>query len=459
MWLALSTCAHRGSAVVGGDDPQPEAAPARPLDRYRAAFALTWNGARIGYASERFRDNQLFRREEITVRRGDALVQLVTILTIATDDAGRAQRIAVERRVGATITRGRAWRAGDRWRVRFGDEPERTVSGAAVPIELVPLAMARAGLRRFDGDVLLSGYGFAAASISVRPSGRADQLAVSVTTGAGRAITLVDLSADGTIARVRGEVGAQRIARGELGAPFRPPELVDTSSMPVVGVAPSSGVVRLRMSNAPPRLPPALPGQTIERHGNEWRVTLHGGDHGDARLSSRQDGRVDPAIRGIAMGIIRNAGARSPHAKLVALTRATGSLLSADMATPVHEARAALALGRGDCTSHSALLASLAAAVGLEARLVTGFRLDGDRMVRHRWVIGRLGRRWMAVDPTYGEAPAAPRLLGLAVHDSSAAQLAIVDDMAFAGFAGVRVEVTPGHGSESAQSRDKQRLR
>ena len=48
----------------------------------------------------------------------------------------------------------------------------------------------------------------------------------------------------------------------------------------------------------------------------------------------------------------------------------------------------------------------------------------------------------MAVDPTYGEAPARPRLLGLAVHDASAAQLAIVDDMAFANFRNVNVFVT-----------------
>ena len=33
---------------------------------------------------------------------------------------------------------------------------------------------------------------------------------------------------------------------------------------------------------------------------------------------------------------------------------------------------------------------------GIPVRLVTGFRLDGDRLVRHRWAIAWTGRRWLA---------------------------------------------------------------
>lgn len=438
---ALCACAHRTTPPAADDDidrltPKPD-----PLASYRAAFAITYNGARIGYASERVRGRSLHRREEITVRRGDALVQLITIIDIELDTTWRANAVRVERRVGATVTRGKAVRAGQQWLVTFGDEPPRRVRGDAIPLELLPLVLARNNQRRFRGPVLLSGYGFASARIAVQPRGAAE-LETILSTAAGNARTIIDLADDGTIARVRGEVGAVRIRRAELGAPFSPPELVDTSSLRVAGRPPRVGPVELTLHNAPARLPPALPGQRIRHGADGWHVTLLAGNRNPVAPEPVPNHLVaDPGMKRIASAIVSRAGAASPAAKLAALTRATRTLLLNDMAAPVHEARAALALGRGDCTSHAALLSSLATSVGVPTRLVTGFRLDGGRLIRHRWVIGKTGSGWIAVDPTYGEAPARPRLLGLAVHDSSAAQLAIVDDMAFARLRGVSVSV------------------
>ncbi len=49
----------------------------------------------------------------------------------------------------------------------------------------------------------------------------------------------------------------------------------------------------------------------------------------------------------------------------------------------------------------------------------------------------RLGRSLVAVDPTFGEAPAAPgRLLGLAVHGSAPGEIALAAELAFAGLTG-----------------------
>jgi transglutaminase-like putative cysteine protease len=99
-------------------------------------------------------------------------------------------------------------------------------------------------------------------------------------------------------------------------------------------------------------------------------------------------------------------------------------------------------LGRGDCTAHARLFAAFATARGHRVRLVTGLRLDDTdgawRLVRHRWVAVELEGQWIQVDPTYAEVPARARLFGLAVHGASTAELALVDEVAFAGIAGAR---------------------
>jgi transglutaminase-like putative cysteine protease len=196
--------------------------------------------------------------------------------------------------------------------------------------------------------------------------------------------------------------------------------------------------------------PPPLPGQRIEVYGRSWRVHLQPGDTGSQPVviaagsvsgtgeAAIDPSAVDPVLSELAERVVTAAGATDGPAQVAALARATAELLTDDLGAQPAGARAALALGRGDCTAHATLFAGLARTRGIAVQLVTGFRLDRDRLVRHRWALVHVAGAWMAVDPTYGEAPAAPRLLGLAVHDVWTADIAMADDAAFLGFTGAR---------------------
>jgi len=93
-----------------------------------------------------------------------------------------------------------------------------------------------------------------------------------------------------------------------------------------------------------------------------------------------------------------------------------------------------LRMGRGDCTGHATVLAMLAKQNGYRVKIATGYRQIGHRWVRHRWVIAKVGRRWVSLDPSFGESsPDSSRLLILATHSASADDLALADLVAFAG--------------------------
>ncbi len=138
------------------------------LEGYRAAFALTWQGARMGGAVEvleaRGPGLRFTREEQIVIRRGDLLVPYRTRITIEADLQLHASRVAVERRAGAVDTSGGAERLADgRWQARFGDAAPRLLPAHAVPAELVPLLVAAAPAHTFRGTVFLPGSGFAVA--------------------------------------------------------------------------------------------------------------------------------------------------------------------------------------------------------------------------------------------------------------------------------------------------------
>ncbi len=62
--------------------------------------------------------------------------------------------------------------------------------------------------------------------------------------------------------------------------------------------------------------------------------------------------------------------------------------------------------GTGDCKAHSVLLAALARAVGLPARIVTGLvAMDDGLFYYHQWVELFTGE-WIPVDPTFNQVPA-----------------------------------------------------
>jgi hypothetical protein len=77
----------------------------------------------------------------------------------------------------------------------------------------------------------------------------------------------------------------------------------------------------------------------------------------------------------------------------------------------------------GDCTTYALAYHALATERSIPTRVVTGLRVDGDRLVRHRWAVSWTGRAWIAVDAAYGAAPAGGDLVGLAIHDANYAGL------------------------------------
>lgn len=113
------------------------------------------------------------------------------------------------------------------------------------------------------------------------------------------------------------------------------------------------------------------------------------------------------------------------------MTARVAAAVTDDLGATAATVGAARQADRGDCTTHALKLVALADDAGIPVRVVTGLRLDGDRLVRHRWVVAWTGARWQAVDPTYGESPAAPALIGLAVHGPRAADLALADAVVF----------------------------
>lgn len=451
-WLALSlivgACGHR--APTAPKPPAPEHAQPAPLVGYHAAFALTWRGARIGSATEELsrlpgdEDGLRFvRREHMVVRRGDALVPLKTTISIVTDAALTARDVSVTRISGSDETRGSARRDTDgSWRVWFGDEAPRRIDGSAVPAELLGMLVAMNPARTWKGTAFLPGWGFAVANVDVAPdTATPGSVVATVHTPLGDLASEIALAADGTVDQVSGAdgMGSRRVDRAELEAPFDPPELVDGTTIPLTGTLPHRGEVAIAIDGIARPAPPALPGQELViETPTSWHLVLGAGASGPTPPAVTE---VPQRYHEMAAQIVGSPD--SPLGEVAALAAATPSLIGGDLSAPSTTADAALALGRGDCTAHAVLFATLAAARGIPTRLVTGFRIDGDHLVRHRWVIAWLGDRWIAVDPTFGEAPARPRLIGLAVHGPSAAELAVVDTVAFAGLRDARARLLP----------------
>ncbi len=456
----LPACAPR---VTPPDRSWYETGPqSSPLTDYSAAFVLSWQGARIGSAVEELQPDStadatgyvFHRREEIVIRRDGEPVSYSTTIAISTDSDLTARTVAVRRRTGATTLVGSATRRDDGdWWVSFGGEPGRVVPGDAVPVELVPLLVASRSERRFQGKVLMAGYGFSVAELEVTPDDDqrpARRVVAVVTTALGQLQSEIELAEDGTLSRVSGgdTVSATRVDPAELRADFDPPELVASSAIAVTG-PPPRGPIALELVLDRPAPPPALPGQRVSVHDGRWDVVLLPGDQGDTLIPLAESEPVDPEMSSVAAAVVRAAGAHGQRAEVVALARATARLLEDDLSAPGLEAGTALALGRGDCTAHAALFAALARARGIATRLVTGYRLDGRRLVRHRWAVAAVDGAWIAVDPANGEAPAHADLLGLAIHGGSAAELAVVDEMTFSGMSGARARFIDRRSSRS----------
>lgn len=402
-------------ATAAGDAPAPAPGP-RTVER---SYALTWGGAALGWARERDDGQRWQRREQVVIRRGDEIVVAQLELAIVRDPGGAARVVELARYQDGPVLRGRATAIAGGWRIEVDGERPRTAP-PATPFELAIAGAPATG--GFRGPVLLAGYGFAIAELAVVRG--VDRGWTATLTVAGRSlVAAIVYGDDGSVREIRGADGvvARAVEAWALARPSAPIEVVAGGALPVespearpaadgtLAVVPPAA---LWLPEATGPRPPALPGQRVRAAGGRagWTVELDADAPTDLPPGRRGPDRT---------------------AALAALARQVADDVEDDLgATALTEGGARVAR-RGDCTTHALRFAALAADLGVETRVVTGLRLDGGALVRHRWIVAWTGRRWRAIDPTYAEAPAAPLLLGLAVHGSRAADLALADAVVF----------------------------
>ncbi len=370
-----------------------------PVDQVRH-FAIWYGGARVGSAveSETWSAAGLHLRRDETMRflRGDAPVTIATTIDIATDRDLAPSRVTWVERSGRE-RRGEATRDPMRgWTVDVGGETLAIADPAAIPAELAPLIVRRRG--GFAGPVFLPARGFVTGQgriEHVAPDRLVARLAIA---NGPLALATIDLERDGTQARVVDGEGviALRTTADAASAPFPLVDLVAASSIVVTGERPR-GQVALALDTDPPL--PALPGQ---RHLANGRV----------ELSARFPGALPPGLLGADRG-----------AEIIALVHAVRGRIAPDLGAGPTSSRDAIAATAGDCTTFALAYHALATERAIPTRVVTGLRLDGDHLVRHRWAVSWTGRAWIAVDVAFGEAPAGGELIGLAIHDADDAGL------------------------------------
>jgi hypothetical protein len=211
----------------------------------------------------------------------------------------------------------------------------------------------------------------------------------------------IDRAPDGMPARVVDGEGviALRITEAQARLPFAATDLVAATAVPITGhrghrlVLDGDVVV------------PALPGQATKPAVAGVSIEL--GAHLPGAL---------PPPPSFGAEVDRGAEIRD----LVANVRAR---ITPDLGATPTSSRDADAVTAGDCTTFALAYTALASRRGIPTRVVTGLRVDGDRLVRHRWAVSWTGRAWIAVDAAFGAVPAGGDLVGLAISDADDAGL------------------------------------
>lgn len=128
--------------------------------------------------------------------------------------------------------------------------------------------------------------------------------------------------------------------------------------------------------------------------------------------------------------LIQSDDARIASAAHAAIGGATDALVAArkleiwvhdtirtkDLGTAFASARETLDTRRGDCTEHGVLLAALARASGIPARIATGLVYHDGAFVGHMWTEVFIDR-WVPLDATRGRGRVGPDHIALAVSD------------------------------------------
>jgi hypothetical protein len=397
--------------------PAPAEHPAAlPPDATRH-YAIWLGGGRVGTATETEtwspRGVHLRRTEQMLFMRGDSEVDLATTIDIDADIKLRAQRVSWSERTGASLRHAEALRVGDAW---HASDPAITIARAATPAELAPLIVRRDG--RFAGPVVLAARGFISGDGRIDPVAPGRLIARLDLPGPIVAEATIDQAADGMPARVVDGDGviAIRATAAQASATFPAIDLVDATAVPIAGERRARSMLVLDGDLA---LPP-VPGQAATTSAHGVAVAL-GADLPGA-LPPPDD---DDAVRADRSREIR------------ALVDDVRARVTPDLAAPAASPRDAEAATAGDCTTFALAYAALAMRRGIATRVVTGLRVDGDRLVRHRWAASWTGRVWIAVDAAFDAAPAGGDLVGLAVGDPDDAGL-VAGDAALAHVRGAR---------------------
>jgi hypothetical protein len=159
---------------------------------------------------------------------------------------------------------------------------------------------------------------------------------------------------------------------------------------------------------------PSLAEQRAERDGTRWRVAVRPGAAG--RIGEDPPGADDTAAtrwlnhdEAPVQALAREAAGGSPPADPVALMRRLEGFVrdyidNKSMRVGYASAAETVASREGDCTEHAVLLAALARALGVPARVVNGLAYAPEFVGRekvfvpHAWVKAWDGSRWVSFD-------------------------------------------------------------
>jgi transglutaminase-like putative cysteine protease len=163
-------------------------------------------------------------------------------------------------------------------------------------------------------------------------------------------------------------------------------------------------------------LPPATGGQSVEAIGAGFRIRVdpihwRGGGSAPGDTDSRANRWLeanDPVIQRAAHAATADAGDTPAKLEaLVAYVRETVSNKTLDVGYA--SARETLDARAGDCTEHAVLLAALARAIDIPARVVSGIAYTPEWagrehvFVPHAWVEAWTGSRWESLDAALPE--------------------------------------------------------
>jgi hypothetical protein len=391
-------------AACAASPVRPADAPDAPADAQRY-YAIWFGGAQVGTAHETeqwSRTGVVVRRTEaMRFLRGDALVTLATTIEITADRGLAPSRVTWTEQAQAPH-RGEAVHDASGWTIT-DDAGVRSLPEAAIPAELAPLVVRRDG--RFTGLVFLPARGFVSGAGRIEPIAPGRLIAHVDLAAGSTAEATIDLGDDAMPSRVVDGEGviATRITAAEAAIPFVPVDLIAATSIPITGTPGHRLILDGDLA-----LPP-VPGQAVRiardrpegpnRPGDPDRIELE--------LSARLRGGLPP-------------GAPGPDRtrEIAALVARVHRRVAPDLAADPTSLRTAATATAGDCTTFALAYAALAAGRAIPTLVVTGFRIDGDRLVRHRWAVSWTGHAWIAVDAAFGAAPAGGDLIGLAIHDA-----------------------------------------